>query len=174
MSDESSIINFTRNNCRLNNAFEELETLCVNVCAPRGILEHIQYFCGEKGTPEGLEARNDERVVLYRKIASLLYFYVRIADQFELVGFSANYIRFVEMRIDFYVMLRELVRCNARLIQLTPSDILYDSTIALFNNYLSVVRTIEKNKYSALGITYINHRLQHYIKIREVICFNDR
>lgn len=165
---------FSKNHQRFNKLLDELEVLCVNVSAPKGILEHIQYFCGENGTIEDVESRGDERIVLYKKTASLLYAYIKISDQFESAGCSAHYIEYIDMRIDFYVMLRELVRCNVQLIHLAPGLILYDSTISLFSNYLYLIKKIHKEEHSPQGIKYINSRLEHYIKLREIICFNGR
>ena len=165
---------FNKNHQRFNMLLDELETLCVNVNIPKGMMEHIQYFCGENGTIEDLKVRNDERIILYRKIASLLCAYIKIADQFESAGCTAQYIKYVDMRIDFYAMLRELVRCNVQLIHLVPGLILYDTTISIFDNYLYLIKKIQKEEHSPQGIQYINSRLEHYIKLREIISFNGR
>lgn len=167
-------ISFSKNHERFSSLLEELDALCANVNAPKGVLEHIQFFCGENGTIEELNERNDERMILFKKIASLLYGYIRIADQLEMMKCPEHYIEHIEQRIDFYIMLRELIRCNVQLIHFAPGLILYESTISLFNNYLYLVRMIQKEEHSPLGIRYINSRLDHYIKLREIICFDNK
>lgn len=162
----------SKNHQRFNDLLDELETLCANVNTPKGILEHIQYFCGETGSIEELKERNDERIILYKKIASLLYSYIKISDQFKLAGYSTDYIEYIDLRIDFYIMLRELIRCNVQLIHLAPGLTLYESTISLFNDYIYLIKKIKKEEHSPLGIRYINSRLDHYIKLREIICFD--
>ncbi|MDV6342462.1 hypothetical protein R2103_11855 [Nitrosomonas sp. Is24] len=160
------------NNQRLNELLYELDTFCVNVSTPKGILEHIRYFCGEYGKIEDLLDRNEERAGLYKKIASLLYVYIKIADRPEFSNCSDQYIEYIDRRVDFYVMLRELIRCNVELLHLAPGVVLYESTICLFDSYLYLIKKIQKKERSPQGIRYINSRLDYYIKLREVICFD--
>lgn len=167
-------ISFGKNYQRLNRVLDELETQCMSVSNPKGILEHIQYFCGENGAVEELNNRNEERMVLFERIATLMYVYNRIADQFELVDCSVNYIDYIERRIDFYIFLRELIRCNVELIHLAPGLILYDSTVSLFTDYLNVIKRIQKEKYSLEGVGCLKYRLDHYAKLREIIFFSRR
>ena len=171
---QSPEINLKKNQQRLNDLLRELENQCVNVSDPKGILEHVQYFCGESGTIEDLNVRADERLALYKNIASLLCVYIKVSDQFTSAAFAQHYIEYIDKRIDFYIMLRELIRCNVQLIHLAPGLNLYDSTLLLFSDYLYLIKKIQKQKHSPMGIRYINSRLDHYIKLREIICLDAR
>ncbi|MDQ3249133.1 MAG: restriction endonuclease subunit R, partial [Chloroflexota bacterium] len=95
---------------RLENALEMLALLCEPVEAPRGELEHIHYFCGNTEIATDLQAREPQRVALYKATAALMRAYANIVDELEAAGYSRADIARLKQQIDDALKLRALIR----------------------------------------------------------------
>lgn len=95
---------------RLDQALEMLALLCEPVAPPQGELEHIHYFCGNTEVPSDLQAREPQRVALYKATVALLRAYANIADELEAAGYSAPEIARIKQRLDHFLKLRDIVR----------------------------------------------------------------
>jgi type I restriction enzyme R subunit len=69
---------------------EALALLCEPVEPPKGELEHIHYFCGNTEIPTDLQAREPQRVALYKAVAALVRAYANIADELEAAGYTPD------------------------------------------------------------------------------------
>ncbi|MBU2602972.1 MAG: HsdR family type I site-specific deoxyribonuclease [Actinobacteria bacterium] len=95
---------------RLDGAIETLALLCEPVEPPKGELEHIHYFCGNTEIPEDLQAREPQRVALYKATVALVRAYANIADELEPAGYSAANIIRLKKQLDHYLNVREIIR----------------------------------------------------------------
>lgn len=95
---------------RLDTALEAIAALCEPVKPPRGELEHIHYFCGNTELPEDLKAHEAQRVALYKATAVLVRAYANIADELGGAGYDAAGVQRIEMALDRYLKLREIIR----------------------------------------------------------------
>ncbi len=95
---------------RLENALEELETLCEPVELPKSDLDYIHYFCGNTEIPSDLKSNEYKRVALYKAIVSYIRAYANIKAEMELAGYTEKEIANFEERLTFYLKLRETIR----------------------------------------------------------------
>ena len=95
---------------RLDNAIEALALLCEPVEPPKGVLEHIHYFCGNIEIASDLKEREPRRAALYKATVALVRAYANIADEMEAAGYSAVDIARIKRQLDHYLNVREIVR----------------------------------------------------------------
>ena len=95
---------------KLDNALEQAELLCEPVEPPKSDLDHIRYFCGNTEVPTDLKAREPQRAMLYKAIASLVRAYANLSDELMLAGYSEADITRLKERINHFVKLREVIR----------------------------------------------------------------
>jgi len=95
---------------RLDNALEAIALLCEPVAPPQGELEHIHYFCGNTEIPDDLQAREPQRVALYKATAAVVRAYANIADELEAAGYSPADITRIKQSLDRRLKLRDIIR----------------------------------------------------------------
>ena len=95
---------------RLDDALEAMALLCDPVSPPKGELEHIHYFCGNAEIPEDLQAREAQRVALYKSTAALLRAYANVADELLQAGYSEQRSTQIKKSVDHYVKLRDTIK----------------------------------------------------------------
>lgn len=95
---------------RLDNALEAIALLCEPVAPPRGELEHIHYFCGNTEIPEELAEREPQRAALYKATVALVRAFANIADELDAAGYGEADISRINMQLDHYLKLREIIR----------------------------------------------------------------
>ena len=95
---------------RLDDALEAMALLCDPVSPPKGELEHIHYFCGNAEIPEDLQAREAQRVALYKSTAALLRAYANVADELLQAGYSEQKSTQIKRSVDHYVKLRDTIK----------------------------------------------------------------
>jgi type I restriction enzyme R subunit len=95
---------------RLDNALEALALLCEPVPPPQGELQHIHYFCGNSEIADELQAREPQRVALYKATAALVRAFANIVDDLTQAGYSEADIQRIRARINSYLNLREIIR----------------------------------------------------------------
>ncbi|RAW01557.1 type I restriction endonuclease subunit R [Pseudochryseolinea flava] len=95
---------------KLDAALEEIALICEPVLPPKGILEHIHYFCGNTEIPEELKATEIRRTALYKSTVSLIRAYANIVADMPDAGYTPEAIDFVKGRVDHYLKLREEIR----------------------------------------------------------------
>lgn len=95
---------------RLDNAMEQLALLCEPVALPKGILEHIRYFCGNTEIPKELKSREVQRTALYKGTVAFIRAYANIADDMEAAGYTGIEVAGIKKKLDFYLNLREEIR----------------------------------------------------------------
>jgi type I restriction enzyme R subunit len=98
---------------RLEGAREALSLLCEPVQPPKGILEHLHYFCGNPELPEDLKAHEPQRVALYQSVAALLRAYANIADDLSGAGYTEAEVAVIRQEVEHSVRLREAIRHNS-------------------------------------------------------------
>ena len=100
---------------QLDAVLEELDLLCNKVESPQNELNFIHFFCGKSGTLQELLFTENRRKALYRNTALLLRFYIGIAEEMDAAGYTTAAKNSVISRVDYYIQLRETVRCNVLL-----------------------------------------------------------
>jgi type I restriction enzyme R subunit len=95
---------------RLENALEEIHLLCDPVLAPKNDYEFIRYFCGNTEIPTDLKDTEVKRTALYKATVSLMRAFANISDELDESGFSKNEIESINITLDRYVKLREVIR----------------------------------------------------------------
>lgn len=100
---------------QLEIVFRQLDLLCEEVEFPKNELNYIHFFCGKSGTIEELQFAEHRRKALYKHTASLLRFYIGIADEMEAAGYTSSVKSSIEKRVDYYIELRETIRCSVLL-----------------------------------------------------------
>ena len=95
---------------RLDDAVEALALLCEPVAPPRGVLEHIHYFCGNTEIADDLSAHEPQRVMLYKGVVALLRAWANVADELAAAGYAEADGTRLRRLLDHYVKLREIVR----------------------------------------------------------------
>lgn len=100
---------------QLDAALKELDLLCSKVEFPKNELNYIHFFCGKSGTLQELLLTENKRKTLYKHTASLLRFYIGIADEMEAAGYTTDAKESVINRVDYYIQLRDTVRCSVLL-----------------------------------------------------------
>ena len=100
---------------QLDAVLKKLEFLCSEVEFPKNELNCINFFCGKSGTLEELISTEHRRQALYNNTALLLRFYIGIAEEMEAVGYTDEAKDSVKNKVDYYIQLREAVRCNVLL-----------------------------------------------------------
>jgi type I restriction enzyme R subunit len=100
----------TKGRERLDNALEAIAMLCEPVAPPRGELEHIHYFCGNTEIPEDLKAHEPQRAALYKATVALVRAYANISDELGKAGYSDADIKRINLDLDRYLKLREIIR----------------------------------------------------------------
>ena len=95
---------------RLDDAIEKLALLCEPVEPPKGVLEHIHYFCGNTEIPSDLKEREPRRAAFYMATVALMRAYANIADELEPAGYSADGISRIKKQLDHYLNIREFIR----------------------------------------------------------------
>ena len=100
---------------QLDKVLKELDLLCNKVESPKDELDYIYFFCGKSGTLQELLLTESRRKTLYKKTTLLLRFYIGIADEMEAAGYTEETKNTVKNQVDYYIQLRETVRCNVLL-----------------------------------------------------------
>jgi type I restriction enzyme, R subunit len=95
---------------RLEEAREAIALLCEPVEPPKGVLEHIHFFCGNIEIPEDLQECEPRRVALYRGTAALVRAYANIADDLPEAGYSNTEIARLKQEVNDTVKLRDTIR----------------------------------------------------------------
>lgn len=95
---------------RLEEALEALALLCEPVEPPRTELEYIRYFCGNTEIASDLEAREPQRVALYKGVVALVRAYANLADDLAAADFDDAQIERLKAQQKHYLDLREIVR----------------------------------------------------------------
>lgn len=98
---------------RLDAAVEALALLCEPVQPPRGTLEHIHYFCGNTEIASDLNAREPQRVALYKGVVALVRAHANIADELGPAGYSPADTARLQQVQKHYLDLREVIRLAA-------------------------------------------------------------
>jgi type I restriction enzyme R subunit len=95
---------------RLDSALEEIALLCEPVLPPKGMLEHIHYFCGNTEIPDEIKATEIRRTALYKSTVGLIRAYANIVADMEEAGYTLSAMEYVKGRVDHYLKLREEIR----------------------------------------------------------------
>jgi type I restriction enzyme R subunit len=95
---------------RLDNALETVALLCEPVEPPKGVFEHIHYFCGNTEIASDLQEREPQRAAMYKATASLVRAYAKIADEMEPAGYTAADVARIKGQIDHHLDVRETIR----------------------------------------------------------------
>jgi type I restriction enzyme R subunit len=95
---------------RLEVARESIKYLCEPVAAPKTELEHIHYFCGNTEIPDDLQAREPQRVALYKATVTLIRAFANISDELEAADYLPAEIVAIREELKHALNLREIIR----------------------------------------------------------------
>jgi type I restriction enzyme R subunit len=95
---------------RLEAAREAIALLCEPVEPPKGVLEHIHFFCGNTEIPEDLQECEPRRVALYKSTAALVRAFANISDDLPEAGYSNTEIVRLKQEVTDTLKLREVIR----------------------------------------------------------------
>jgi type I restriction enzyme R subunit len=95
---------------RLEEAREAIALLCEPVDPPKGMLEHIHFFCGNTEIPEDLQEREPRRTALYKGTAALVRAFANIADDLAQAGYSNTEIVRLKQEVNDTLKLRDAIR----------------------------------------------------------------
>lgn len=94
----------------LDNTLEQVELLCEPVEPPKNDLDYIHYFCGNSESETDLKDKEPLRVSLYKATVALLRAYANLADEMGQAGYTAEDIKHIKSRVEYYVKVREIIR----------------------------------------------------------------
>jgi type I restriction enzyme R subunit len=95
---------------RLENSIEEITLLCEPVLTPKSDYEYIRYFCGNPELPSDLKDTEIRRTSLYKATIALIRAFANISGELEEAGFSKSEIDGINITVDKYLKLREVIR----------------------------------------------------------------
>ncbi len=95
---------------RLDTALEQLELMCEDVPNPKGDADYRYFFCGNPEIPEDIKAGEFKRQELYKRTVAFIRAYANLADELNEAGYSAAEISHIEVRLKFYIELREAIK----------------------------------------------------------------
>jgi type I restriction enzyme R subunit len=95
---------------RLEAAREAIALLCEPVEPPKGVLEHIRFFCGNTEIPEDLQEREPRRISLYKGTAALVRAFANISDDLLEAGYSSTEIVRLKEEVNDTLKLRDVIR----------------------------------------------------------------
>ena len=98
---------------KLDEAREKLIYLCAPVQQPRGIEQHIQYFCGSAENPTALSDTEPLRISFYKAVATYVRAYSDLASSLEEAGYTAAQITTFEQETQFYAEVRAAIKIHS-------------------------------------------------------------
>ena len=135
---------------RLDLALETLELLCEPVEPPKGLQEHIRYFCGNTEIPTELAEREPQRTALYKATVALMRSYANIADELEAAGYGTADVGRIKERLAHYVDLRETIRrASGEILDLKP----YEADMRhLIDTYIEAEQPRQISPFDGIGL----------------------
>ena len=95
---------------RLEDAFETLHQLCLDVPAPKQLAQYCHYFCGDPSNKDDLKEREDKRLTLYKLVVSLIRAYNNIAAEMTEAGYTPKEADALKDKVNYYSALRDSVK----------------------------------------------------------------
>jgi type I restriction enzyme R subunit len=95
---------------KLDEALENLFSLCEPVKPPRETLNYIHYFCGNCEIEDALKATEVRRSTLYKMTGKLVSAYANIADEIQSLGYTQQQITKIKDDVSHYVKLRDEIK----------------------------------------------------------------
>jgi type I restriction enzyme R subunit len=111
--DEEDINDVIKNRLKkakenLDQALEQVKTLCEPVQPPKGTAEYIDYFVAEDTTDESqLKDNEPKRIDLYKYVSSLVRSYSNIANEMIDAGYKPDEIKTIKKDVKEYDIIRE-------------------------------------------------------------------
>jgi type I restriction enzyme R subunit len=95
---------------QLEDAFEALHQLCLDVPAPKHQEAFFHYFCGDPSNPEDLKDNEDKRLTLYKLVVSLIRAYNNLAPEMEQAGYTKAESDKIKQQVNYYAELRNSIK----------------------------------------------------------------
>jgi type I restriction enzyme R subunit len=94
----------------LNDAFEALHKLCLDVPAPKGLEQHFHYFCGDPSNKGDLKEHEEKRLTFYKLVVLLIRAYNNLAPEILQAGYSQTEAEKIKERVNYYAELRDSIK----------------------------------------------------------------
>lgn len=98
---------------RLDAAREALLYLCAPVKQPRGLEEHIRYFCGDAAEATALNDTEPLRISFYKAVASFVRAYSDVSSNLLEAGYTTAQASAFEAETQFYAEVRAAIKNHA-------------------------------------------------------------
>lgn len=95
---------------RLEDALETMHQLLEPVPMPKGINQHIGYFCGNPESKDDLKQTEEKRLALYKETVALIRAFNNIASEMEEAGYSAKDAAEIKAKVHDYTELRNSIK----------------------------------------------------------------
>ena len=95
---------------KLDEAREALRYLCESVALPRGVEQHLHYFCGDASKPEDLGRTEPLRISFYKAVTVLARAYAAIAQELAEAGYSPDEAIAVQRDFEAYIEVRDAIK----------------------------------------------------------------
>jgi type I restriction enzyme R subunit len=95
---------------QLEDAFEALHQLCLNVPAPKQLEQYYHYFCGDPENKDDLKAKEGKRLTLYKLVVALIRAYNNIAPEIIEAGYALTEADKIKEKVNYYAELRNSIK----------------------------------------------------------------
>ena len=95
---------------KLDEAREALSYLCEPVALPRGVEQHLHYFCGDSSKPEDLDRTEPLRISFYKAVTVLARAYAAIAQDLTDVGYLPDEAIAVQRDFERHIEIRDAIK----------------------------------------------------------------
>lgn len=101
---------FEKGKERLDNALEVVKSLVEAVKPPYGLVQYINYFCGNTEFEEELNNTRSRRESYYKLVISLIRAYANIADEMDKAGYTREESKCIAKDVRFFESRREEIK----------------------------------------------------------------
>lgn len=95
---------------RLEDAFEALHQLCLDVPAPKQIEQYYHYFCGDPTNKDDLKDNEEKRLMLYKLTVAFIRAYNNIAPEIIEAGYTQAEADKIKEKVNYYAELRNSIK----------------------------------------------------------------
>ncbi|PWF70227.1 restriction endonuclease subunit R [Vibrio sp. T9] len=95
---------------KLEAARETLKYLCEPVVAPRGLEQHILYFCGDANNPDALTETEPLRIAFYKSVTKFVRAFAEVSQDLQEIGYSEKQTKELNQDVEFYADIREAIK----------------------------------------------------------------
>lgn len=94
----------------LDDARENIKSLCEPVQPPKDTVSYIHYFCGDVEKPDELKQNERKRLTLYKLTSKFVRAYANLANDMESAGYNKKDIEAIKKEVKDYEHIRQEVK----------------------------------------------------------------